>query len=287
MKLGIFTEYVAAVSIEELAEKIAGWNLESVVLSSYPGLDIDLDRPSKSACQRIASAFSQAGVKIAAVSGYSNLVHQDRKEREQIHRRFRGLMQLSELVESPMICTETGTFHPQLEWEWDPSNATDQALDQLVDVLHPFVGEASTHGIQLALEPYVMNIAHSPARAVELIERLNASHVKLVADPAGMLTRATLGAQESVMSDMFARITPHIGLVHAEDCRPDPVGHFEWLGAGEGLIDYPLFMKLLLQSGYQGPVILEHLTEEGIERSRDFTLKHWEAVITAEQEENK
>lgn len=288
MNIGIFTEYISAGSVEELAYKIGAMELTSVVLSSYPGLDIDLDEPSIEHCKRIQQAFAQAGVDIAAVSGYSNLLHRDERLRRQIHHRFRGLMRLCEGIGAPMLCSETGTFHPSNEWEWDPSNATEQAMEVLVSTIQPLAAEAAGLGIQIGLEPYVMNVAHSPDRAAELMWRLAADNVKLVADPVGMLTYATLGVQETVLANMFESIAPYIGLVHIEDCRPDPEGHFYWLGAGEGMLNYPLYMDLLIAAGYEGPFILEHLSEERIPDSRDFVRKQWsEAIHRAGKEGNR
>lgn len=282
MNLGIFTEYVSAESIEELAYNVGKLNLRSVVLSSYPGLDIDLDRPSAEHCLRIKRAFAQAGVEIAAVSGYSNLLHPDENLRKSIHRRFIGGMRLCEGIGAKMLCSETGTFHPKSEWEWNPANATEQAMELLVGTIRPLAEEADKHGILLGLEPYVMNVVHSPQRADEFVRRLAMKNVKLVADPAGMLTHATLNAQESVLPDMFRCIAPHIGLVHVEDCRRDPEDHFHWLGAGKGDINYPLFMDLLVGIGYDGPMIMEHLEEEDISESRNFVCIHWtDAVIRA------
>ncbi|QJD87145.1 sugar phosphate isomerase/epimerase family protein [Cohnella herbarum] len=275
MNLGVFTEYISAATIEELAFNIGEMNLRSVVLSSYPGLDIDFDRPSKEHCHRIKTAFAQAGIEIAAVSGYSNLLHPDENARKTIHRRFVGSMRLCEGIGASMLCSETGTFHPKNEWEWSPDNVTEQAMEQLVESIRPLAVEAGKHGINLGFEPYVMNVVHSPRRADEFIRRLAMNNVKLVADPAGMLTASTLNTQATFLPDMFRYIAPHIGLVHVEDCRPDPEGHFQWLGAGEGEIDYPLFMELLIGSGYSGPLILEHLTEERIPESREFVRRQW------------
>jgi len=286
MKLGIFTEYVAAETVEELAFRIGEMELHSVVLSSYPGLDLDPERPSAEHCRRVKSAFAQAGVEIAAVSGYSNLLHPDRATREDIHRRFIGGMRLCEGIGAPMLCTETGTFHPRDEWEWSPSNATEQAMEHLVDAVRPLAEEAGRSGIVLGFEPYVMNVVHSPQRAVEFMRRLAMPNAKLVADPAGMLTQLTLGAQKALLPEMFRCIAPYIGLVHVEDCRPDPEGHFRWLGAGEGEIDYALFMDLLADCGYDGPYILEHLTMERIPGSRDFVRREWiEALKRAGKEQ--
>jgi L-ribulose-5-phosphate 3-epimerase len=263
-------------SIEELAARVRRLDLASVVLDSYPGLDIDLDNPGPEATRRIRRSFEAEGVEIAAVGGYSNLIHPDPAARRAVHRRFLGLVRLCEAIGCPMLCSETGTYHPRSDWDWDPANATPQAFDALVEAVRPLAEGAGSHGVTLGFEPYVMNVAYTAERAVRFVEELGAPNVKLVADPAGILTRATLDAQQEVLPAAFEIMAPHIGLVHVEDCRPDPEGHFLWLAAGRGVLDYPLFMSLVARSGYSGPLIMEHLSEADIPAVRDLVRAEWQ-----------
>lgn len=275
MKLGVFTQWIEAESVEDLAERVSELGLECVVLDSWPGLRADLDDPAPEVCRRIRTAFANAGVEIAAVGGYSNLVHPDPAARQAIHRRFLGLMRLCEGIGAPMLCSEAGTWHPKNDWDWDPSNGTERAFQVLLEEVRPLVSAAVEYGITLGFEPYVMTVIHTPERAARFVEELDAGNVRLVADPAGLLSRATLDDQQAFLAEAFRYIAPHIGLVHVEDCRPDPEGHFLWLPAGQGLIDYPLFMELVVRSGYDGPLILEHLSESDLPAAREHVQHHW------------
>ncbi|HEX7735673.1 MAG TPA: sugar phosphate isomerase/epimerase family protein [Ktedonobacteraceae bacterium] len=279
MQSGVFTQWIQAETIEGLAERVHELGLQCVVLDSFPGLDIDLDHPQPEVCQRIRHAFERAGVAIAAVGGYSNLVHPDPVEHQAIQTRFLGLLQLCAEIGSPMLCSEAGTYHPSDEWNWDPANATEQAFTRLRETLRPVLKAASAYGVQIGLEPYVMSVLHTPERAARLMQELNSPFACLVCDPAGMLNRVTLEDQEAFLLEAFQLISPSIGLVHVEDCRPDPNGHFLWLAAGQGLINYPLFMDLLVQSGYRGPLILEHLSESDLSTAREYVLTHWHQAI--------
>lgn len=275
MQLGVFTQWIQAETIEGLAERVHELGLQCVVLDSFPGLDIDLDNPQPEACQRIRRAFERAGVAIAAVGGYTNLVHIDPEEHEAVLTRFRGLLRLCKEIGSPMLCSEAGTYHPTDEWSWDPANLTEQAYTRLRETMRSLLKTASEYGIVIGLEPYVMSVMHTPERAALLMRELASPLACLVCDPAGMLDRVTLEDQEAFLPEAFRHISSSIGLVHVEDCRPDPAGHFLWLAAGQGLLNYPLFMDLLIQSGYRGPLILEHLSEADLSTAREYVLTHW------------
>lgn len=287
MQLGVFTQWIRASSIEELARRIHDFDLQCVVLDSYPGLDIDAVHPSSEICRRIKKAFAERNVHIAAVGGYSNLVHPDLEKRRAIHRHFEGLMQLCAEIGAPMLCSETGTYHPQSAWDWDPANATEQAFQELLNVLGVLAEKARRYGVTLGLEPYVMNIISTPQRAARLMETLGEKNVQLVCDPAGILSRTTLNDQHAFLSEAFRLIAPFIGLMHVEDCVPDPQGHFLWRAAGTGLLEYPLFMDLIVQSGYAGPLILEHLSDADLPETRAFVREQWRLAVQRAKEREK
>lgn len=275
MELGVFTQWLNASSVEELAAEVRDLQLHCVVLDSYPGLTVDFNRPHPDDGKRIRDAFRRSGVSIAAVGGYSNLVHRNSEQRKAIHLRFTGLLELCEMIESPMLCSESGTYHPVDDWAWDPSNLTTQAYENLVNVVGELAHIAAKRGVTLGLEPYVMSIAYNADVAARLVKDVGLNNVKLVFDPAGLLTSATIPFQEEILTQAFDLMAPYIGLVHVEDCRPNDQDHFDWLAAGQGLIHYPTFMNLVTKAGYDGALILEHLSPEDVGEARSYVLKHW------------
>ena len=280
MNIGVFTQYIRAQSIEELADRVAGHGLRSVVLDTYPGLDIDLTAPSAAHCRRIRAAFEHAGVSIAAVGAYQNLVHPDPQERQKVYDRMNGMVRLCEGIGSPMVCTETGSFHPN-GGDWEPSNLTDRAIDLLAQYVAPLLDVCRRSGVTLSLEPYVMTVTWSADRLATFIDRVGRERVQAVYDPAGILTRVTLDDQEPFLRESFRAIEPHLGLVHVQDVTPATKieNHFNWQGAGTGVIDYPLFLDLVAGSGYEGPLILEFLREEQIPTAVEFVRDQWTQAI--------
>jgi sugar phosphate isomerase/epimerase len=281
VELGIFTQYINADSIEKLADKVRSFGLTSVVLDTFPGLDIDYEHLDAAVCRRIRQAFDHSGVKIAAFGGYVNFVHPVHLERQSIQRQFAGMIRMCADIGIPMVCSEAGSYHPT-GYLWDPANRTEQVFNMAVESIRPLAEYAKNNGVQICLEPYVMSMAYSAERLGHLVQAIGPDDVKVVLDPAGILTRATLqtDAQSPVVVKAFKHLAPYIGLVHVQDCRPAPEwnNHFEWLGAGKGLLDYELFMDSVIRVGYEGPLILEFLSEEDIPASMAYVQQHWKSA---------
>lgn len=274
-RLGVFSQYVQADTVESMAQRVRHHGFESIVLEHFPSRHLDLSRPDPEISRNIQAVLKREGISIAAVGGYCNLLHPDAETREAIHRKFRGLMAFCSYVGAPMLLCESGTLHPGDGWDWDPANATEEAFDQLLATIGMFADEAAEYGITIAIEPYVMNVLHAVDRTEAFMRKIGKDNVKLVADPAGLLNRVTLQNQRRFFREMFQKLGPHIGLVHAEDCSPDPAGHFHWLPAGKGLVRYDLFMDELLKIDYKGPLILEHLEDQDMPAAKDFVTHHY------------
>ena len=63
----------------------------------------------------------------------------------------------------------------------------------------------------------------------------------------------------AILEEAVALLGPDIVLAHAKDLDHD--GDAGNLAAGTGLLDYPLYLSLLRQAGFTGPLILHGLSE--------------------------
>jgi sugar phosphate isomerase/epimerase len=70
----------------------------------------------------------------------------------------------------------------------------------------------------------------------------------------------------TVLQEAFDQLGRDIILAHAKDL--DPAG--EVVAAGKGVLDYSLYLRLLQQAGYTGPLILHSLAEEEVAGSLAF-----------------
>jgi len=69
----------------------------------------------------------------------------------------------------------------------------------------------------------------------------------------------------------------HLVLGHAKDVKPAPEGT-ELPASGKGVLDYPLFLRLLAQLDHPLDLILEHLTLDDVPRARDFVLEQFDKI---------
>jgi sugar phosphate isomerase/epimerase len=99
-----------------------------------------------------------------------------------------------------------------------------------------------------------------------LIDEVGSPRVKVVMDPANIFKAGELPRMQDKLREAFDLLGNDIALAHAKDLDHDgEAGH---LAAGEGLMDYPLYLSLLQHSGFDGTVVLHqmhHLSEAEID----------------------
>ena len=156
-------------------------------------------------------------------------------------------------------------------WRRHPGNDSTEAMTDLVVVMKAAAQTAEEHGVTLAFEPEVNNVANSAEKARQLIDEVGSSSVKVVMDPANIFKAGELPRMQDKLREAFALLGTEIALAHAKDLDHDgEAGH---LGAGEGLLDYELYLALLEQSGFDGTIVLHqmhHLSDTEIDSRFDY-----------------
>ena len=125
-------------------------------------------------------------------------------------------------------------------------------FDRVVAALRSLAGQASQHGVTIALEnEHACNIAGG-AEAARVLAVLDHPNLKLVWDPGNALMSG-----ETPFPDGYRMLAPsRIAHVHAKDCRWQD-GKLVWWTLGEGLIDWKGQIAALERDGYQGWISLE------------------------------
>ena len=116
---------------------------------------------------------------------------------------------------------------------------------------------AEEHNVVLAFEPEVNNVVNSSEKARRLIDDVGSPAVKVLMDPANVFKAGELARMRDKLEEAFSLLGPDIALAHAKDLDHDgEAGH---LGAGMGLLDYPLYLSLLQKTGFDGVLVLHQL----------------------------
>ncbi len=281
MRLGVMTKVYPRGSIEAVAAAIAADRLEAVQFNfESAGLDSLPEAPDPGLCRRVREAFAAQGIEISAVSGTFNAIHPDRDYRRECIRRVGAIAARCADVGTRVITLCTGTRDSDSMWRHHPDNDTPDAWDDMCATMSELAVLAEPHGVTLAFEPEVVNVVDTAAKAERLIREVGSPSLGVVMDPANYFHPHMLPHMGTVLEDAFARVGPHIALAHAKDVQPPEPGGDECVrpAAGTGLLDYPLYLRLLRASGYNGGLIMHSLDETEVAASRDFVRRHLAAA---------
>jgi sugar phosphate isomerase/epimerase len=277
-QLGVLTSEFERASLEETLDAVADHGIEAVqfqlgsAVPSIPlqdslrmGLDALGEHLTPSLCEDIRKQLAKRGIAMAAVDGTFNMVHPDQDRRWANLGHLRQLIEYCDALGTSVVTLCTGS-RDDIMWRRHPDNDSPEAMTDLVAVMKAAAQTAEEHGVILAFEPEVNNVANSAERARQLLDAVGSSSVKVVMDPANIFKAGELPRMQEKLAETFNLLGDDIALAHAKDLDHD--GEAGQLGAGEGLLDYPLYLSLLQHSGFDGTIVLHqmhHLDDAGID----------------------
>jgi sugar phosphate isomerase/epimerase len=222
------------------------------------GLDVIGPHLSEEFAEDVARRCAANRVTVAAIDGTYNMIHPDAARRAANLEHLVTLIGLAPTMGSTLVTLCTGT-RADIMWRWDAANQQQDAWDDLVAQLRVAVPAAERAGVVLAFEPEHSNVIDSAAKSRRIIDEIGSDSLKVLFDPANIFHSGDLARQQDHLAESIALIRDDIALAHAKDLDHDgAAGH---RAAGRGQLDYPLFLKLLQETGYDGAVIM-HLMGE-------------------------
>ena len=177
----------------------------------------------------------------------------------------------------PNVSTETGTFNRTSDWVDAPENATEQGYLECRVALEKYARLAEKSGAVVSIEPYWRNVIDSVARAERLFREVDSPALKLVMDPCNYFRKEELARMRPMLEDMFRRLGRRIVLAHAKDVKAAPDGT-DLPASGLGVLDYPLYLRLLAGLDREMYLVVEHVTLDDVPRARDYVLGQFDKI---------
>ena len=251
MKLGIFAKTFPRSRVEETLDAVVGLGLTHVqfnmLCAGGPTLPEWFD---PELCERIAGAFVERGLTMAAVSGTFNMIHPDMSVRRAGLDGLHPLALSCAVMGAPIITICTGTRDPEDMWRHHPDNLRTDAWRDLLGTLRQAVPIAESYGITLAIEPEAGNVVNSARRARRLLDEVGSAHLKVVIDPANLVHEGEQPRMQEVLEEAFELLGPEIVLAHAKEF------------SGEAGYDLDHYLGLLRGVGYEGVIVMHGVKEE-------------------------
>ena len=280
LKLAIFTGPYAGLPVEEAAKRIKADGFVGVVLeNNFADAKFDPFAPNWEDLKKITGSFEKNNLKIVGLYGYYNVVSPDPQQRAKGEQRMKLLIENWKRFGCNNISTETGTFNRESEWADSPENATEAAYQQCKASLEKLAKQAEKAGAVISIETYWKNVISSAERAQRLFKDVSSPALKLVMDPCNFYRKADLTRMQPMLNDIFQRVGKQTVLAHAKDVKGAAnADDTELPCAGKGVLDYPLYLRLLAQLDREIYLAVEHLSLPEVPAARDYVLAQFEKI---------
>jgi sugar phosphate isomerase/epimerase len=278
IKLAVFSGVYAGLPLEDAARRIKADGFQGVALE-YRFADVTFDplKPDWAAADKIRNCFERQGLPNIGLYGYYNVVDPDSARRQRGEQRMRFLVENWKRLGSPVVATETGTLNAKSEWVESPENSTEKGYLTCRDSLAALVKAAEKSGAIVAIEPYWRNIIDSAARTERLFSEIKSPALKLVMDPCNYFRKEDLAQMDTMLEEIFRRVGSQTVVAHAKDVQAAENGT-DLPASGKGVLNYPLFLRLLARMDREMFLAVEHLTLDDVPRARDFVLSQFDKV---------
>ena len=289
ISVGIFTGYYPY-SIDETIKRIKASDFNCVQLDvSFKGCDATKGELTHEKALEIRDKFRDANLPIIAISAYTNFIHPDLKKRQANINYIKMMMSFAKDLGCPYVCSETGTYNEESDWVWDDRNATEKVYQENLSAVKEIVHYAEDHGVTFLVENYVNNVVGSVEQIERLFSDVHSKNIGLICDPTNYFKDSNIGQMDDELRKIFTNLSPYMRIAHAKDCRLATdtsekhanidaddshtfrgAGGVELPAAGQGVLNYPLYVKLLSESHPNIPLIIEHLDEGQINQAKAF-----------------
>lgn len=253
MRLGVRAIYFTRNNpVEEAARRIASLGLDGVavptVYHEYP--DYATSHPAmnpgvypEDAVRHIVGAFADAGLATWVVDSYNNISSSDREVRSTAIAAMKGAIEAAPGFGCDTIVTESGRRGVG-------------GFERCVDAFREFMPLAEDAEITVCVEPSYAQTVPNSWTMRGLIEEVGSPNLKVLLDPANILCYDATPRPFDVLGEQIV-------LAHAKDCVVDEKGMPTFPAAGQGEVDWPVFLERLMGLG-DIPLIIEYADEQSM-----------------------
>jgi sugar phosphate isomerase/epimerase len=263
-EFGIFSKIFERAQFEAVLDTVRAHGLACIQFNfaSAPGRSV----------AEIGEALRAKGVAVAAVSGTFNLIDPDIERRRENIRWLGGVADAARSLGAPVVTLCTGTRDPEDMWRGHPENASAAAWRDLVKGIGACLEATELSGVKLAIEPEPGNVVSSARLARRLLDEVRNSRLRVLMDGTNLLAADPDADQSALFGEAFDLLGSDIVLVHAK--AP--------LAPGNRL-DWELYSRLLVRTGYRGAIILHGFAEESAAEAIGFVRSRVTAPLVAGQ----
>ena len=274
MHLGVMTKEYNMESWEQILDRIAAQGMHALhVNPASAGLHPEGPLLTLQRAHALADAVSAHRLEIAAISGTYNMIHPDLEIRASGCKRLAWLIRCAALLGVPYVTLCTGTLDPDNMWRAHPGNKDSASLLLLERELEPSLALCAETGVNLLVEPETSNVVNTPEKAVQLLRDVASPNLFITMDAANLFHPGESAPMRETLARAIHLLSPYIRMAHAKDIAAGGVG---FTRPGLGVVDFPFYLWLLRQAGFDGSIILHGFPAREVPDAAAYITSIWE-----------
>lgn len=278
LKLGVFTSVYAGLPLADAAKRIKDDGFCNVVCDfHFADTHFDPLKPDWDVLKKITSTLEKNDIRISGLFGYYNVIDPVPERLQQGQARMDLFIKNWKRFGTPIISTETGTFNKDSQFASAPENYTEKGYQDCRAAFEKLARAAEKTGAIVAIEAYWHNIIDSIERNERIFRDINSPSFKLTMDPCNYFRGDDLDKMKPMLEDLFKRVGRDTVLSHAKDVKKSANGT-DLPAAGQGVLDYPTYLRLLAGLDKELDLVIEHLTLDDVPRAREFVKAQFDKI---------
>jgi L-ribulose-5-phosphate 3-epimerase len=256
--------------VAELARKIAAQNftcLQLALTKALTDLDCGSGRLNPGLARYISRTFAAQSIEIAVLGCYINPIHPDPGQRAAGLARFQEHLRFASDFGCHIVGTETGSVNA--DCSFNPANHSEVAFQTVLSNFAALVAEAEKFGSFVGIEAVAKHTINCPQRMKRLIDSVGSNNLQVIFDPVNLLTLDNYQDQDRIIKESFELFGDRMLVLHAKDFQIND-GQITTVPAGQGLLNYPLLIKLIKQAKPYIYTLLEETRPKDLDESRRY-----------------
>lgn len=273
MEIGIFSRTYETKDLEETCCRMRDDGIRHTQFNlSNAGLPTLPDHCSDKDIDRILRITGEYGIILDALSGTFNMIDPDEDARIRGCRQFAVQCSIAAALHIPIVSLCTGSKNRESKWKWHDDNTSQEAWDDLMRSTEAILPAAEKYNIILGVETEASNIINTPEMARKYLDTAGSDHIRIIMDGANLFLPDRLPHMHEVLDQAFRLLGKDIVIAHAKDFSCDGK-KISFVAAGKGQLDYPYYIRLLKNAGYDGPLVMHGLSADEVPESAEYLRK--------------
>lgn len=225
-------------------------------------------------CKAIEKAFASAGVAIAEVGAWVNMLDPDLEKRRKNLDYVTQRLALAEAVGALNCVDIAGSFNKDVWYGPDPKNLSKEFFDGTVENCRKLIDSVKPKRTKLTIEMMGWIIPDGPDSYLRLIRAVDRPAFAVHMDVCnGINSPERFYNNAAFIRECFSKLGRYIQSCHAKDLewKTELNVHFVEVIPGRGSVDYTTYLSEIAKLPHRPPLMLEHLkTAEEYKEGADY-----------------